>query len=247
MPRIFTVLVIAAMLFLGASLIALFTLMGTRATPQSPNPTTTASGEVRLARTVTAFDTNKPLEPSPLLDGSGLEVPDFSLVDQDGQSVDQQVFGGEATVMAFIFTHCELACPIVTGRMYGVYQKAEGLDTRFLSVTVDPTRDTPKVLTEYAAKFGIDHSRWRFLTGDYATIESIATHGLKFAIDEDPSDDNLITLADGSTMRNIQHPTKLILIGPDRQVIGIYDPYLAADLDLLGSRLRAIQRAKARG
>ncbi len=236
------------MLFFGASIIALFTLMGSRATTNNSRPTTnTPSGSIQLARTVTAFDTNKPLEPSPLLDGSGLEVPDFSLVNQAGQGVDQTVFDGEATVMAFVFTHCELACPIVTGRMFGVYQKAEGLDTRFLSITVDPTRDTAEVLTEYAAKFGIEHSRWQFLTGDYTTIESIATHGLRFAINEDPSDDNLITLEDGSTMRNIQHPTKLILIGPDRRVIGIYDPYIAADMDLLGSRLRAIQRAKARG
>ncbi len=246
MPRSFTVLIIVTMLFLGASVIALFTLMGLRASEKQSTDTDLA-GTVQIERTVKAFDTNRPLAPSPLLDGAALLVPEFELVDQDGSSVDQRVFEDEVTVMAFVFTHCQLACPIITGRMFGVYQKAEGLDTQFISITVDPERDTPERLRQYAGSFGIDHARWRFLTGDYDTVERIATAGMKFAIAEDPDDNNIIQLPDGSTMRNIQHPTKLMLIGPDRSVIGIYDPYLQDDLDLLASRLRAIQRTNSRG
>ncbi len=251
MPHRFTVLLIVAMLFLGASVIALFTLMGIRAGQNKPIDADVvikgSTTHVQLSRTVTAFDPRDPLALSPLLVGAGLVVPNFELIDQDHRSQTQEVFDDEVTVISFVFTHCTLACPIVTGRMFGVYQKAEGLDTRFLSITVDPTRDTPEVLTKYAKNFGIDHARWKFLTGDYAAIENIATVGLKFAITEDPSEENLITLEDGSTMSNIQHPTKLIVIGPKREIIGIYDPYQKADLDLLVARLKAIDRVRPKG
>lgn len=239
------------MLFLGASVIALFTLMGIRAAQNKAIDADVVIKEsephVQLARTVTAFDPQDPLALSPLLVGADLVVPDFELIDQDYHTQTQDVFDDEVTVISFVFTHCTLACPIVTGRMFSVYQRVKGLDTRFLSITVDPERDTPEALTKYADSFGIDHSRWKFLTGDYATIENIATVGLKFAITEDPSDDNLITLEDGSTMSNIQHPTKLIVIGPKRKVIGIYDPYQKADLDLLVARLKAIDRVRSKG
>ena len=227
MPRSFTVLIIVAMLFLGASVIALFTLMGLRASEQQANESGSAE-TVQIERTVTAFDTNRPLAPSPLLDGAALLVPEFELVDQDGSSTDQRVFEDEVTVMAFVFTHCQLACPIITGRMFGVYQQADGLDVQFISITVDPERDTPERLRQYASGFGIDHARWQFLTGDYDTVERIATAGMKFAIAEDPDDNNIIQLPDGN-------------------VIGSYNPYLQDDLDLLSSRLRAIDRFTSRG
>jgi cytochrome oxidase Cu insertion factor (SCO1/SenC/PrrC family) len=257
MPRTFVVLTIAALLFLGGSIIALITLAGARNSQTIGDtnsgiagPGTSGPGldpQTQLARTVTAFNPNAPLAPSPLLVGVGLAVPEFELTNQDGQTTTQSVFDGHATVMAFVFTNCQLACPIITGRMTSVYEQAKGLNIRFVSMSVDPERDTPEALREYASKFGIEHDRWTFLTGDAATIERVATEGLKFAISEDPNDANLIQLKDGTTMRNIQHPTKLILIGPDRGVVGIYDPYQQSDLDLLMSRLRAIHRASLAG
>lgn len=254
MPRTLTVLIIVAMLFLGGSIIALIVLAQHRsATAQrsSGSPTTLPDGSPAQgglagstpARTVTSFSPAAPYAPSPLLVGAGLAVPEFELTNQDGQTVTQTVFDGHATVTAFVFTNCTLACPIITGRMTSVYEQAKGLNVRFVSISVDPENDTPEALKAYASRFGIDHRQWTFLTGDRQTTERIATDGLKFAISDDPNDANIIALPDGSSMRNIQHPTKLILIGPDRSVIGIYDPYLQSDLDLLLSRLRAIDRA----
>ena len=71
--------------------------------------------------------------------------------------------------MAFIYTSCTDVCPMLTDKWRSVQEKL-GSDVRakiaFLSITVDPERDTPEVLKEYAQNFGADLKGWSFLTGD---------------------------------------------------------------------------------
>ena len=74
-----------------------------------------------------------------------------------------------------------------------------------------------------------------FLTGDYATMQQIVKDSLQFELQPDTT--RTIPLPDGTTMQNITHPTKLILVGPDRRVLGFYDPNLIEDVDRL--RIRA--------
>lgn len=186
------------------------------------------------------FDPARPLEPSPALAGYGLRVPEFDLIDQDGNAVDEGVLEGHATVVSFIFTHCVLICPTMTARMYGVYDGVEGTGARFVSISVDPEHDTPERLRQYASGFGIDHARWKFLTGDGELVRSLVRESLRFEVAEDTAAANRIALPDGSTMSNILHPSRLILVGPDRSVIGLYSPSIDEDMEELVARLRAI-------
>jgi cytochrome oxidase Cu insertion factor (SCO1/SenC/PrrC family) len=89
-----------------------------------------------------------------------------------------------------------------------------------VSITVDPARDTPERLRRYAEERLIDLRRWTFLTGDLATVKRVVG-SLKLALEEDPV--RTITLPDGSNAPNILHSTKLILIGPDRKALGLYN------------------------
>ena len=57
-------------------------------------------------------------------------------------------------------------------------------DLRLVSITVDPARDTPKVLTEYAARFGADPDRWLFLTGEKQAIYALAQQGFYLSVEE---------------------------------------------------------------
>jgi protein SCO1/2 len=151
----------------------------------------------------------------------GLEIPPFQLTDQDGRKVDEHLFDGRITVLDFIFTHCPYACPMMTLAMQDAAKALERTNVHFVSVSVDPAHDTPERMREYADNAGADLKRWEFLTGDAATVRTIVFDALKFALEEDPT--RKVTLPGGAQMPNITHPTKLIVIGPDRKVIGIYN------------------------
>jgi protein SCO1/2 len=103
-------------------------------------------------------------------------APDFSLTSQDGAPVSLGDFRGKVLAVTFIFTSCADTCPLLTAKMAQV-QNALGADfgTRisFISITVDPERDTPSVLKDYAQTFGANLEGWSFLTGASAAIDDV--------------------------------------------------------------------------
>ena len=79
--------------------------------------------------------------------------------------------------MAFIYTSCTDVCPLLTEKMAQVRDELGpdfGASITFVSITVDPERDTPEVLKGYAEAFGADQGGWHFLTGEPANIREVA-------------------------------------------------------------------------
>jgi protein SCO1 len=171
----------------------------------------------------------------------GVQFPDFSLIDQDGRSVDQTTLDDRITIVDFIFTNCPLQCPAMTGALWALSEDLKDTRVQFLSLSIDPERDTPERLREYAGQYGIDTQRWRFLTGDKEAIRGIVRNALMFEVSDNP--DSKVTLADGSTMDNIIHPPHFILIGPSRQVMGITFYQDQTQVDRLKARARALAEA----
>ena len=86
-------------------------------------------------------------------------VPDFSLTDQTEKTVTLNEMKGKVWIADFIFTSCGGTCPVMTEKM----RKLQGTlpsEIRLVSFSVDPTRDTPKVLAAYAAEHGATSGRW---------------------------------------------------------------------------------------
>lgn len=179
------------------------------------------------------------IQPDPSV--AGLRIPEFALTDQSGQPRTHEMLDGRVTILDFIFTNCPFACPMMTGAMVELSAGLEGTPVRQLSISVDPERDTPEKLRQYAANNDADPDRWTFLTGDAAEVERIVRDGLQFAIGPDES--RPVVLPDGSTMSNIIHPTRLILVGPDRRVLGMYDPNRDEDMRALEAKARAAAKA----
>lgn len=179
------------------------------------------------------------VQPDPSV--AGLHIPEFRLIDQSGDPRTHAMIDGRVTILDFIFTNCPFACPMMTGAMVELSGRLAGTDIQQLSISVDPIRDTPEQLRRYAANNDADLNRWRFLTGDAAEVERIVRDGLQFALG--PDEGRPVTLPDGSTMDNIIHPTRLILVGPDRRVLGMYDPNREEDMRTLEAKARAAARA----
>lgn len=182
------------------------------------------------------FDPAAALRPDP--GWENVPFPDFSLVDQDGKAVDQTILDGHVTIVDFIFTSCPLQCPAMTGALWQVSEELKETPVRFLSMSIDPAHDTPERLKKYAAEYGVDTTRWSFVTGEKDIVRNIVRGALSFDVSDNP--DSQVTLADGSTMQNIVHPPHFVLVGPDRKVLGIFYYQDPAQMKRLNDRARKI-------
>jgi protein SCO1 len=120
----------------------------------------------------------RPEEPLPEL----FPVPNTQLVDENGRAVSLDQMKGSVTVYDFIFTSCSGICPIMSKNMQMLTQKVpKDAQVRFVSISVDPARDTPEALRAYAKRFRRDDDRWIFLTGDRDAIVKLSVEGFKLA------------------------------------------------------------------
>jgi len=108
----------------------------------------------------------------------GEAVPDFALYDQKGEVVKAERFRGRQMLINFVFTRCPVAtmCPAAVSRFQQVQGKAREAgvaNLELVSISLDPTFDTPGVLKEYATSRGVDTSNYSFLTGPDAAIKAL--------------------------------------------------------------------------
>lgn len=105
-------------------------------------------------------------------DASAQIPEDITLVTHENESYR---FGEEKETLKlveFIYTHCPDVCPTTTQKMKLLKQDLEaegvyGKNVQFLTVTIDPSRDTPEVMQRYMESFEIENDgNWLMLTGD---------------------------------------------------------------------------------
>jgi protein SCO1/2 len=120
-----------------------------------------------------------PLRVDPMDPGD--EVPDVSLLDQNGQPRKLSEWRGRAVAVTFIYTRCPLPdfCPLMD-RQFADVQRQVKEDPQLrgrvhlLSISFDPSYDTPAVLLAHAKALKADPSSWTFLTGATTDIEAFA-------------------------------------------------------------------------
>jgi protein SCO1/2 len=104
-------------------------------------------------------------------------APDFELISQDGVRVALVDLRNKVVAVTFIYTSCPDTCPLLTAKMAQVQDELGpkfGSKIAFISITVDPERDTPDVLRNYAQSFGANLAGWTFLTGTPQNIRAVA-------------------------------------------------------------------------
>ncbi|HLA81026.1 MAG TPA: SCO family protein, partial [Thermoleophilia bacterium] len=100
-------------------------------------------------------------------------APEFTLTAQDGRRLSLGALRGKVLAITFIYATCADTCPILTAKMAGLQARLGadfGPKVFFLSVTVDPERDRPAMLTRYAKLHRANPDGWAFLTGTPAEI-----------------------------------------------------------------------------
>lgn len=176
---------------------------------------------------------------------AGLSVPEFALVDHEGQPFTRDDLKGRVSIVSAVFTNCPLACPVMTDRMNGLTRRLSGTPgVQYVSISVDAKRDTPERLREFRTLHDVTAANWRFLTdpnGDDTASRLIFESGLKSALNEDRS--MPLKASDGSDMFNILHPSWFFLIdgrGDELIVRDIYPSEAEGEMDRLVEDVRAL-------
>ncbi|HVY70517.1 MAG TPA: SCO family protein [Verrucomicrobiae bacterium] len=116
-------------------------------------------------------------------------MADYHFTNQLGQAVSLGQFRGQALAFTFIFTRCPFPnfCPRMTDNFGEAYRQlakpgASFTNWALLSISFDPTYDTPETLKTYSSKYQFEPARWNFATGALIDIDAITEQfGLFFA------------------------------------------------------------------
>ncbi len=156
----------------------------------------------------------------------------FDFLASTGGRVTDRDLSGKVSIIGCFFTCCTTQCPALTGSMAKLQSEFRDLaDVRLVSVTVDAEHDTPEKLTAYAQTFGADTSRWLFLTGDQAAVETFVKQQLKQGVEKnvgaEPGDRFL-------------HSEKLILVDRAGQIRGFFNGIDPVEVDKLRQAVKRL-------
>ena len=149
-------------------------------------------------------------------------IADFSLKNQNGETITQEDYNDKIYVADFFFTTCQTICPVMTGHMVEIQEALKNdSDVLLLSHTVQPEVDTVAQLKKYALVKGVDDRKWNLVTGDKKQIYDLARKSYLAAKDAPYSPYELI------------HTENFVLVDTEKRIRGFYDGTLPEDIERL--------------
>jgi protein SCO1/2 len=140
------------------------------------------------------------------------KISDFSLTNQNGETVTQEKYNNKIYVADFFFTTCQSICPIMTKNMKDIQDKLiKDSEVLLLSHTVFPEIDSVEVLKKYAVKNSVVDSKWDLVTGDKKEIYDLARKSYLAAKDNSFGEYDMI------------HTENFVLVDKKKQIRGFYD------------------------
>ena len=153
------------------------------------------------------------------------QISDFRLVDSNGDEFSRSNLIGKISIVNFIFTSCQTACPIMSAKMERLYHLFKDSDKiQFVSVSVDPARDTMEVLQQYAKDHGVTDGRWKFLRGEINDVVALSENSFMLAAENLP----------------MGHSTKFVLVDRGGQIRGFYDGLKDASINVLVTHIKTM-------
>jgi protein SCO1/2 len=140
------------------------------------------------------------------------KISDFSLTNQNGETVTQKNYDNKIYVADFFFTTCQSICPIMTKNMKDLQDRLiQDSAVLLLSHTVFPEIDSVEVLKKYAIENNVIDSKWNLVTGDKKEIYDLARKSYLATKDSNFGDYDMI------------HTENFVLIDKKKQIRGFYD------------------------
>ena len=122
-------------------------------------------------------------------------APAYSFIDQDNQVLTSETMRGQFVLYAFTYTNCPAPCYNTNDTIKEIQSRLgevelSGIPVSFVTISIDPDRDTPEVLKAYGTALGADFSQWKFATTtNKALLKTIIGSGFETYY-EDKGDGN---------------------------------------------------------
>ena len=150
------------------------------------------------------------------------KISDFSLTNQNGETITQKFYDDKIYIADFFFTTCQTICPLMTKNMKLIQDRLiEQQDVLLLSHSVTPQIDTVAQLKKYSIKNGVIDSKWNLVTGNKKEIYDLARKSY-LAVKDNPYDNY-----------GMIHTENFILIDKKNQIRGFYDGTVNEEIDRL--------------
>ncbi|WP_283641370.1 SCO family protein [Mesonia mobilis] len=141
------------------------------------------------------------------------KVPDFKLVNQNGDTITQKNYEDKIYITDFFFTTCQGICPIMTDHMVKIQEEfKDDPEVLLLSHSVTPEIDSVAQLKKYAEEKGVIDEKWNLVTGDKKQIYDLARKSY------------LVAKSQGNGGKyDMIHTENFALVDKNKQVRGFYD------------------------
>lgn len=160
-------------------------------------------------------------------------IADFSLINQNGDTITQENYRDKIYVADFFFTTCPTICPIMTANLVEVQAALDNdPEVLLLSHSVTPEIDSVAQLKKYAIEKGVNDAKWNLVTGDKRQIYELARKSY-LAVQED---------GDGGPFDMI-HTENFILVDKQRRIRGFYDGTREEEMDRLLSDIEILKNS----
>ncbi len=123
------------------------------------------------------------------LNGTPRTVPEFLFINQDSLPISNDDYRGKVWVAEFFFTSCPTICPMMNAKMKTIEEQfGDQEDFGIASFTIDPERDTPTTLKQYAERYDIRSPNWHLMTGAREDLMGLANTGFNIYAGEGPEE-----------------------------------------------------------
>ncbi len=131
-------------------------------------------------------------------------LPDATYTDERGRPLRIADLRGKTVIVGFIYTNCADECPILTSKFAALASALPSDRFALLEISIDPARDTPEAIANFARAHGVHAPNWHILTGAPALLESFAK----------PLGISVIQGRNGELL----HSERIVIVGPDGRI-----------------------------
>lgn len=137
---------------------------------------------------------------------------------QEGEAVSFAQLGGKVWVLAYVYTHCPAGCAGVMGVMKELQEEfRDESDLHFVSVTMDPERDTPEWMKQWAEERDMGGDNWWFMTGDAKKIRTYMGRYFRLVVNQRTDPEEIKFYGEW------EHEFKLVLVDQSGAIRYYYD------------------------
>ena len=150
------------------------------------------------------------------------KISNFSLTNQNGETITQDFYENKIYIADFFFTTCPTICPIMTENMFQIQEQTTNKNILLLSFSVTPEIDSFAQLKKYALEKGVNDKRWNLLTGNKKDIYNLARKSY------------LVAKSDGDGGKyDMIHTENFVLVDKEKRIRGFYDGTSEEEMDKL--------------